>query len=56
MSNVIENAALLNMLAMTFKVDIKDVKKVDVIFDRGLQVAKAEDKYTVKRDSDIIGQ
>jgi len=54
MSNVIKNTALFNMLAMTFKINTKDVKQIDVIADRGLQVSRAEDKTSVKRDYDII--
>lgn len=54
MSNTIENTALFNMLAMTFKINTKDVESIDVIANKGHQIARAEDKYTVKRDYDII--
>ncbi len=54
MSNTIENTALFNMLAMTFKIDTKGVNQIDVIVDRGHQVARPEDKKTVKRDYEIV--
>lgn len=51
MSNVIENSALFNMMAMTYKIKTKGVERIIVTVDRGSQVAKAEDQFIIKRDT-----
>ena len=51
MATTIFNTSLFKMMAMTFKIKTKGVKRIVITADRGDQVSKAEDQYIVKRDT-----